>query len=152
VPVDLDPASLTAVAPEIWEMMLGLELEALSGSVTGRVDGQCTMTGLVTVVGGWTGAIAVETSCDAARAFAAAMLATEPSAVSTDEVHDALAELTNMCGGSIKNLMPGVNTLGIPTVTEGTGYTVRVPRTIPIQGLVYTCGGHVVIVTLFESL
>ncbi len=133
-------------------MMLGLELEPVTGSVTGRVDGDHTVTGLVTVVGAWTGAIAVETSMEAAKRFAATMFVSEIEAISLDEVYDAVAELTNMTGGSIKNLMPGVSTLGIPTVTEGTGYTVRVPRTIALQGLVYLCDSEPVIVTLFESL
>lgn len=150
--MDVDTNSLTAVAPDIWEMMLGLQLEPVTGSVTGRVEGDHTITGLVTVVGGWTGAITVETSLDAARRFAATMFVSELEAISTDEVYDAIAELTNMTGGSIKNLMPGVSTLGIPTVTEGTGYTVRVPRTIALQGLVYLCEDEPVVVTLFESL
>jgi CheY-specific phosphatase CheX len=151
--VKLDTQSLVAVAPEIWEMMLGVELNLLEGSATGKIDSDRTITGLVTVVGDWTGAITVETSTQAAREFAAAMFAAEEvSSVSDEEVHDALAEVTNMCGGSIKNLMPGICTLGIPTVTEGTGYTVRVPRTIALQGLVYTCLHGPLVITIFEAV
>jgi len=153
VPVKLDTPSLVAVAPEIWAMMLDVELTLFEGSATGKIDSDRTITGLVTVVGDWSGAITVETSTQAARAFAAAMFAAEDVATVTDEeVHDALAEVTNMCGGSIKNLMPGVCTLGIPTVTEGTGYTVRVPRTIALQGLVYTCDHGPLVITIFESV
>ena len=134
-------------------MMLGCELTRLEGSITGRIDSERTITGLVTVSGDWTGAITVETTTTAARDFGAMMFAAEdPAQVSDEEMYDALAELTNMCGGSIKNLMPGVCALGIPTVTEGTGYTVRVPRTLALQGLVYTCESGPVVATIFESL
>jgi hypothetical protein len=71
--------------------------------------------------------------------------------LSIDEVHDAQAELTNMTGGNIKNMLPGVCKIGIPSVTEGTGYVVKVPRTVPLHKLVYDCLGDHVLVTVFEA-
>ena len=153
VPVKMDLQILHTIAPEIWNMMLGVDLQLLEGSATGKIESDRTITGLVTVVGDWCGAITVETTTQAARGFAASMFgADDVSSVADEEVHDALAEVTNMCGGSIKNLMGGICTLGIPTVTEGTGYTVRVPRTIALQGLVYVCAEGPVVITIFESV
>jgi CheY-specific phosphatase CheX len=152
--MDVDTTSLEAVAPEIWDMMLSLELDPLAAAPAELFPpGQSTITALVTVNGDWSGAIAVQTSTEAGARFAAAMfLADDPTVMSIDEIRDAAAELTNMTGGNIKNLLPVATRLGIPAVTEGTGYTVTVPRTVPIHKLVYDCNGDTVLVTVFEAV
>jgi hypothetical protein len=151
--MDVNADQLTGVAPEIWDMMLALHLDPMAAPPPELFpEGGSTMTGLVTVSGDWTGAIAVQTSSDAARRFAAAMfMSDDPEGLSIDEVHDAQAELTNMTGGNIKNMLPGVCKIGIPSVTEGTGYVVKVPRTVPLHKLVYDCLGDHVLVTVFEA-
>jgi CheY-specific phosphatase CheX len=151
---DLDTALLTAVAPEIWDMMLSLALGPDDVAPADVFPGdQRTITALVTVNGGWNGAIAVQTSLDAGARFAAAMfMADDPTTMSPEEVRDAAAELTNMTGGNIKNLIPASTQLGIPCVTEGIGYVVTLPRTAPIHKLVYDCNGDKVLVTVFEAL
>lgn len=139
---------LGVVAPEIWEMMLGLALHD-TDEVVAPSAGQRTITGLVGIVGDVVGAVTLETTTAGARWFAAAMFASDdPDALDLDEVRDAHAELTNMVGGNVKNLFPGVCRLGIPTVTEGIGYLVHLPRTAPVQVASYRCGDHVVTVTL----
>lgn len=151
--LDVDNKQLAAVAPEIWDMMLSLGLDPMA-DVPAELfpTGESTMTGLVTVSGDWTGAIAVQSSTQAARRFAAAMfMAGDGAELSDDEVHDAQAELTNMTGGNIKNMLPGNCKIGIPSVTEGTGYVVKVPRTTPIHKMVYDCRGDRVLVTVFEA-
>jgi CheY-specific phosphatase CheX len=154
VNLDVDRSRLTGVAPEIWDMMLALQLDPLASPPAEMFpEGESSITGLVTVDGDWTGAIAVQTSSAAARRFAAAMfLSDDLDGLSTDEVHDAQAELTNMTGGNIKNLLPGVCKIGIPSVTEGTGYVVKVPRTAPIHKLVYRSLDDYVLVTVFEAI
>lgn len=143
--------ALEAVAPEIWDMMLGLPIEPVEhpGPVP---EGSRTITGLVTIVGEWSGAVTLETTTAAARAFAAAMFgADDPDEMPLEEVRDAHAELVNMTGGNIKNLLPGVHRLGIPTVTEGIGYTITLPRTKPVRSLAYRCGDDIMIITMFEA-
>ncbi len=144
--------ALVEVAPEIWSMMLSLELDPTDDAPEELFPpGSATTTGLVTLSGEWTGAIAVQCSVAAARRFAAAMfLADDPETMEPDEVNDAMAELTNMTGGNIKNLLPAAAKLGIPSVTEGTGYTLRIPRALPVHKLVYDCNGDPVLVTVYE--
>lgn len=142
---------LTAVAPEIWNMMLGVDL-AYTGEGTHEfgLDTR-SITGLVTVVGVWTGAVTLQCATDAARRFAAAMFcADDPAALPLEEVRDAHAELVNMTGGNIKNLVSGTCTLGIPTITEGIGYEVRLPRTVPVRKLLYRTGDDVIGLVVYE--
>jgi chemotaxis protein CheX len=148
----VDAARLTAVAPEIWDMMLSVGLDPVAEPPAELFPGEVpTITGLVTVAGDWTGAVSVQTSVSAAQQFAAAMfMLDDVDDASTEDVRDATAELTNMTGGNVKNLLPGVSALGIPTVTHGVGYVVRLPRCSPVHQRVYSCDAGWVLVTIFE--
>jgi CheY-specific phosphatase CheX len=136
---------LRAVAPSIWEMMLGLPLRPEEVDEDPFAD-VASMTGLVTIAGGWSGAVQVQCSQAAAEAFAAAMFAVDE--VDADEVRDAMAELTNMTGGGMKNLLPEGCQLGIPTVTAGVGYRVDVPRTVVVERFGYLADAGPVVVTV----
>ncbi|MGE0878895.1 MAG: chemotaxis protein CheX [Acidimicrobiia bacterium] len=149
--VELD--ALHAVAPEIWEMMLGVSMTFVADGTHEWGEMARTITGLVTVVGDWTGAITVQSTTTAARKFAALMFgADDPDELPLEEVRDAHAELVNMVGGNMKNMVEGKCTLGIPTVTEGVGYEVRLPRTQPTQQFVYDCDGDAVMVVVYEPV
>jgi hypothetical protein len=85
--------ALEAVAPEIWDMMLGLPIAPVDHPGPFE-EGTRTITGLVTIVGEWSGAVTLETTTAAARAFAAAMFgADDPDEMPLEEVRDAHAEL-----------------------------------------------------------
>jgi chemotaxis protein CheX len=153
VTITFDLATLAPVTPEIFDMMLGLGIEPAELSLLASTAGQPTITGLVSFVGDWNGAVSLETTLTAARAFAAAMFGYDNADdVSMDEVRDAAGEMTNMAGGSVKNLLHGVSALGIPSVTDGTGYTVCIPRTVLIEQLVYSFEGEPVVLSVFETV
>lgn len=142
---------LEGVAPEIWEMMLGLTLVPAPEDAHWD-DETRSITALVTVVGeDWSGVVSIECTTAAARRFAASMFgADDPDDMPLEEVRDATAELANMTGGNIKNLAPGAPRLGIPTVTEGVGYTIALPRTVPVRTLVYRCDDDLVRLVLYQ--
>ncbi len=143
--------SLASKAPEIWEMMLGLALVPADGPVD--FGDERTTTGLITIAGDWSGAITLQCTSAAARRFAAAMFAADdPDDLPFEEVRDAHAELTNMTGGGFKNLLEGNCKLGLPTVTEGRGYSVVLPRTRPVRELTYAAGDALVAVTVYERV
>jgi chemotaxis protein CheX len=153
VTITFDLATLAPVAPEIFDMMLGLPLEQTTMDDIAPTVGQPTMTGLISIVGDWNGAVSLETTVEGARSFAASMFGyDDASEVSVDEIRDAMGEMTNMAGGSVKNLVHGVSALGIPSVTDGIGYTVCIPRTLPIERLAYLSGGAPVVLTVFETI
>jgi chemotaxis protein CheX len=153
VTITFDLATLGPVAPEIFDMMLGLPLEHTTLEALEPTVGKPTITGLISIVGDWNGAVSLETTVEGARGFAASMFAyDDASEVSVDEIRDAMGEMTNMAGGSVKNLVHGVSALGIPSVTDGIGYTVCIPRTVPIERLAYMSAGWPVVLTVFETI
>lgn len=76
--------------------------------------------------GEWSGAVLVE--CPFAMAFEfTARLMRIPKPIQFDnDVYDALGELANMIGGNLKSVLPRGVTLSMPSVVEGSHYSVRV--------------------------
>ncbi|WP_182379545.1 chemotaxis protein CheX [Nocardioides sp. WS12] len=117
---DLD--DVRSVTEDMWMALLG-EGEAL---VTRPVpagspfDAAGAWSAAVTVTGGWQGVVTLELDEAIAREVTARMLAI-PSVhdVHDGDVADAVGELVNMVGGSIKSLMPGPSTLSLPSVAAG---------------------------------
>lgn len=127
-----DPASADAQAPDlddvrsvtedVWMALLGEE-EALAPRPVPAgtpFDAVGVWSAAVTVSGGWQGVVTIELDEAVARHLTARMLAIP----SDDQVHDgdvadAVGELVNMVGGSIKSLMPGPSTLSLPSVAAG---------------------------------
>ena len=145
-PVTAD--DIIAITQEVWSSFL--LLDAVEGSTeSDPVVGQ-RMTGVVNVSGAWQGSVVVECPIAHAVAAAEAMFAAEPGSLSSDEVGDALGELTNMVGGNIKSLLPAPAALSIPSVTEGESYTVRLPGAVQLNTVALVCAAGVVHVSLWK--
>lgn len=74
----------------------------------------------------WNGAVLIE--CPMAMAFEfTARLMDIPKPVQFDnDVFDAMGELVNMVGGNLKSVLPRGVSLSLPSVVEGSSYSVRV--------------------------
>jgi chemotaxis protein CheX len=113
---------------EIWNGMLQMDL--VTSPVVERVRpgiGAC-----VQITGAWEGAVRVECSLELARLATARFLATEPGQVHIDQIRDAMGELANMSAGSVKPLLPSPCQLSLPSVADGTDYTLSIPQGQPI--------------------
>jgi chemotaxis protein CheX len=75
--------------------------------------------GSVSVTGAWDGQVVVTFSEVAAQRATAALLAFEGEEVSAADVTDAVGELVNIIGGSVKSLMPQPTVLSLPSVRSG---------------------------------
>lgn len=147
--MDFPAETLSPLAAEIWSSMLGIDLDPIDGAKP-DFDHQKTMTGCVQVSGDWSGAITVRCPSETARSFAAVMFGCEPDDLPIEEVRDALGELTNMTGGSIKGLVPGSCQLSIPTVTEGIEYSFSIPRSNEVCSVGFEYEGEPLEVVVYE--
>jgi chemotaxis protein CheX len=109
------------------------------------------MTGCVAVSGEWTGTVFLSCDPELASAAAEAMFAAEPGTLSADEVSDALGELTNMIGGNIKSLIPGLSRLSMPAVTVGASYTRPMPRAVLVNTVSLACEGVLLTVSVWQT-
>jgi CheY-specific phosphatase CheX len=70
----------------------------------------------VGITGPWQGEVVVAVLGASAPKFAAAMLGTPSSQVTTEDTADALCELANMIGGQVKGTLPTGCRLSLPRV------------------------------------
>jgi len=131
----------------IWRSVLGLDVSRVEEKPK---SGQRTLTGCVQITGTWEGAVTLDCSAALARRVAGIMFGVTPEAAASDEMKDALGEMTNMTGGNIKNLLPSPSLLSLPSVTEGLDYTVSVPGGRLIGQVAFDCLGEPLRVSLLE--
>jgi CheY-specific phosphatase CheX len=150
VHIELTDEHLHQVVDTIWASMLGFTAVPLPVTDPVPPSGGVTLTGSIQISGSWHGEVRLHCDRDAACAMAAAMFGMPPEELDPGEVRDAVGELTNMTGGSIKALLPGESMLGLPTVVEGADHHVQVAGTRLLIGARFLCDDSIVGVSVYE--
>jgi chemotaxis protein CheX len=113
---------------EVFQTMLGLEANATEHFVEEPGKGLTMgVIGIIGLVGEWTGTAVVSCSSPLACQIANTLFMSEYTSV-TDEVLDAIAEMTNMIIGNLKNHLEsrlGQMGLSIPAVVFGRNFATR---------------------------
>jgi CheY-specific phosphatase CheX len=111
----------------VWSSMLYMPIAA----VPPREDfaEHSRLTASVHIAGDWNGTVLLHMTEPFAEFAAATMLASDKAGLTDADRHDAAAELCNIIGGSIKSLLPGRNSLSLPTIVKGDDFLFRVPNT-----------------------
>lgn len=110
-----DSTELGEIVEQVWSSFLDGEFIALPGSDAPAATGN-QMVASVSISGDWTGHLTVVAGADCAQAIASSMFQLEPEEISTAEVADALGEIANMVGGSVKGMVGVAATLSLPQV------------------------------------
>jgi chemotaxis protein CheX len=139
---------IAEITKDVWSSFLALDLEVAAVDPTRDLDGG-VVTGCVHVSGEWEGSVFVECSRSHAEAAAEAMFAAAPGSLTSDEVGDALGELTNMIGGNVKSLLPAPSKLSIPSVAMG-NCQVRVPGSTLVDAVTLIGAAGPVHVTVWK--
>lgn len=108
------------------------------------------VTAFVQITGGWTGAVLFSCSAELASTVTAAMLALPAEELSQDDISDAVGEVANMVGGSVKSLMLEPADLSLPTVIFGAS-GASVPGTELLHRVDRTCAGQPLRVTVLAA-
>lgn len=110
----LAPAELKSIVDEVWASLPNPapvdvdHLELDSDLVAGYVE----------ISGGWFGRVSVETTDKGAFALASQMLDVPADDLSEADLVDAVGELANIVGGSVKSCVEGHSTLSLPAVAR----------------------------------
>lgn len=121
-PVPVTVEQVVRIVGEVWNAYLGLTIEPApdapySDPAPDAPRSDPEMTGRVGISGAWQGSVELRCSTEHATEAAEAMFAAEPGSLAPDEIADALGELTNMVGGTIKCLLPEPSALSVPRVS-----------------------------------
>jgi chemotaxis protein CheX len=104
----------------------------------GTVDAPDALTGIVTIGGDVDAVVVVRCDHSLATDIAAGMFAMPADELAHGDIVDALGEVTNMTGGSVKALLDGTCRLGLPIVTTGESNAVMVPGARPVARTVFS--------------
>lgn len=110
------------------------------------------VTAAIYFAGTWRGAVLVEASKQQACHWTARLMSIPVPDRFTDDVQDSLGELVNMVGGNLKSVLPSGVGLSMPTVVEGTNYSVRVCGGSLTHRQTFVAEEGVFCVTLVEML
>lgn len=136
---------------EIWMTTLGLATQRIEPGQAPLPTSAETFDGIINITGDWQATVALQIPKVLAAHVAAVMFHLEPgTAPTTEDMQDAIGELTNMLGGNIKALLSGECHLSLPAVVEGRGYTVRVPSSHIAERVAFVCQGHQAVVNLMS--
>ena len=131
-PLALAAEDLRSMVDEIWSSLLhpapedaGDEFPIAGDVVAGYVD----------ICGSWDGRVLVSTTEEGALAIAAAMLALPVGRVCADDLADAMGELANIVGGSVKSCVDGHSTLSLPAVSRVGAEPPRVPHSLQVTAV-----------------
>ncbi|MEO8697171.1 MAG: chemotaxis protein CheX [Acidimicrobiales bacterium] len=113
------------IVKSIWSTLVDVPIQR--GSCEGQRE-DSTVTGIVNIEGAWHGAVVVRCSLALASLVTAAMFQGDDEPT-TDEIRDALGELTNMVAGNVKALLPAPSAISLPTVAFGKQYEISVVGT-----------------------
>jgi chemotaxis protein CheX len=105
----------------------------------------------VNITGDWDGLVVVTPSPQLALDATAKMFDLPPDEVGEEEMADALGELANIIGGSIKGLIPGTCALSLPTVVCGNDAHLFVPRAELVHTVAFAAGGEILTVGLWKQ-
>jgi chemotaxis protein CheX len=106
---------LTEIVEQVWASFLDGELvPVLEPELDKGYDGH--LVAWVSISGDWSGHLMLVCSENAARTIATDMFQLGADEVSTAEVADALGEIANMVGGSVKGMVGAEAVLSLPQV------------------------------------
>lgn len=142
-------ADVAVLVDEIWLTTLGLATHRLDPKTKLPVEAE-TLDGIINITGGWQATVALQVPKTLASRIASVMFRLDGETPTTEDMQDAIGELTNMLGGNIKALLAGDCHLSLPAVVEGRGYTVRVPTSHVVERFAFECEGQPAVVNLMS--
>ncbi|MGD9849800.1 MAG: chemotaxis protein CheX [Nitrospirales bacterium] len=134
-----------------WQAMLGLDihLRPLPAVLNPHED---FLTGRVEISGAWNGVVLLHGSSQLTRSAAAMIFANGMLDVTSQDLMDAMYELTNIIGGNIKALLPEPSQLSLPCVHGTTPEIVAVPGAEQVSDLVFDCQGQPLFVSVWKRI
>lgn len=144
----LQDRDVREVIETIWSVTLGLELHGPAGSIPPSPHE--VLCGCIHISGAWSGTITVTMGERLARRAAAAMFEQPADSLGQAELHDAIGEITNMTGGSVKALLPGPSQLSLPSVVSGVELSISTPGAVITSDVTFQVRGAQIRVQVLE--
>lgn len=151
--IEIAPRELAQIVEAVFGSMMSLQVRECATRWFAAGD---RLTSAVHLAGDWNGAVLFECSRSQACRFAGRFLAAAAPAIDTaktvdDDVRDVLGELANMIGGNLKCLLGSGIRLSMPSVVDGTNYSLRVCGAEVRERLAFQCAEGVFWITVLTT-
>ena len=147
--LDVYRDDLVRVVGSVFQTMIDLDIAVSDASWTHSPG---TITAAVHFAGDWQGAALIECGASQACHFASRFTGIEMPAAIDDDVRDAMGELANMVAGNLKSVLPHGVGLSMPSVVEGSDYTLRVCGAKSVERVTFSSALGIFRITLIEML
>ena len=146
--VEILPGELAQIVKSVFATMVSLEVGECGTPWFPSGD---RLTASVHMAGDWNGAILLE--CDRRQAcqFAGRFLSMDPPDSVDDVVRDVLGELVNMIGGNMKCVLTRGIQLSMPSVVDGSDYSLRICGAAVRERLAFRCAEGAFWVTVLAT-
>lgn len=114
--MEIDATMMRQIVENVLQQMFGLEV-GTAESAPSLVGESCIVSRVRISRESGESLIEVLSPQDTAEIIAEAMFEIPRGELSTDEIHDAMGEIANMIGGSVKGADGGESVLSLPTVS-----------------------------------
>jgi CheY-specific phosphatase CheX len=145
---DFDDA-ITRTVLTMWDSVLQTPIERADG-VAAPETGASVLVGCVYLAGPIGGVVTLACPLSLAQQSAGRMFHLSTPDVTLADAHDALGELVNIVGGSLKALLPEGHTLSLPTIVEGSDHPSRFMGTDPANRVCFESGSQGLVVSFFR--
>ena len=146
--IEILPSELAQIVESVFAAMLNLEVRECGEPWFPSGD---RLTSAVHLAGDWNGAVLLE--CDRGQAcrFAGRFLSMDPPDTVDDVVRDMLGELANMIGGNVKCVLTKGIRLSMPSVVDGSDYSLRVCGAEVRERLAFQCAEGLFWITVLTT-
>ncbi len=136
VSIEMRPSELAQIVQSVFGTMMSLEVDECG---TPWFPGGDRLISAVHLAGDWNGAVVLE--CDRSQAcrFAGRFVSMDPPDTVDDVVRDVLGELANMIGCNLKCVLARGTRLSMPSVVNGSDYSLRVYGVEIHEQLTFQC-------------
>lgn len=146
--VEVGLPELTQITADVFETMMGLAVSPCEKPWSHSAD---RLISTVHLSGHWNGAVILEWDRAQTCRLAGRFLSMDPPADVDDVVRDVAGELANMVGGNVKALLSQGIRLSIPSVVDGSDYSLRLCGSPPPLRLALKCDEGVFWVSLVRQ-
>src|SRR5579871_5123602 len=137
------------IVVSVFQTMLQLNASPAESTWTPAAEG---LTAAIYFAGSWKGAVLLECTRQQAFEFTHRLMSIDRPGTVNGDVRDALGELANMLAGNLKSVLPRGVDLSMPSVVEGTDYSLRVCGESLIDRMAFTGELGVIWVTVIEMV
>jgi len=143
-----DESQIRSIVRSVWSTQLGLEIQDVEGPV--QPSPSQTLTAAIHISGDYHGGIRLECSRAVVRRAASIMFDLPAERLTDDDERDVIGELANVVTGNIKALIPGTNSISLPTIVDGSDYHVSTLDVRSSADFSFTLDGESMTVTVME--